>query len=232
MPMFGRAARRRLPAETLTQLEQLGRSQYDPGSCDSPWQFVSSMYQLAQDDREGFLADLAALVVPVGGWPAYGGLRLLWEIFSADLSQPDFDAIALTGLQFLRSHGVPSSRVSPYELAIWHRLQGDNTPWLIGRPPPADRLTPLKWGDVRKVAQVFPGPSSNLILVRQDAPERYVAVIDGQWSEEDPRRVQNEWYSAETLHELYLRIGDAFQVPCYWADPELEPYFPLPPPTI
>jgi hypothetical protein len=37
---------------------------------------------------------------------------------------------------------------------------------------------------------------------------------------------------ASSLHELYIRIGDAFQTPCYWAGPELEPYFPLPPPTI
>lgn len=233
MSLFARSAHRRLPADTIAQLEQLGRTNYYPQAGDAPWQFVAAMYQLGQDDRQGFLADLAALVVPVGGWASYGALRLLWEVFSTDLELPDFDAIALAGLQFLRSHGVPTSRVSPYELGIWHRLQGDETPWLVGRPPPPpDELTPLKPGEVRKVAQVSPGPSSNLILVRQDAPDRFVALIDGEWNEEDPRRVQNEWYSAQTLHALYVRLGDAFQVPCHWADPEFERYFPLPPSTI
>lgn len=232
MPLFGRSARRRLPADALAQLEQLGRSQYNPESCDSPWQFVGAMYQLAEDNRNEFLAELAALIASAGGWPAYGALRLLWEVFSVDLNQPDFDSIALAGLQFLRSNGVPASRVSQYELGIWHRLKGEDTPWLVGHPPPPDRLTPLRSGEIRQVAQVYPGPTANLVLVRQDAPDRYVAIIDGEWSEGDPRRVQNEWYSARTLHELYIRLGDAFQVPCYWADSELEPYFPLPPSTI
>jgi hypothetical protein len=232
MPLFGRSERRLLPTDTPAQLALLGRHHYNREDGEAPWQFVAAMYQLAQQSRERFLGELAALVVPAGGWSAYGALRLLWEVFSADLDQPDFDRIALAGLQFLRSHGVPASRLSPYELRIWHRLQGDGTPWLAGKPPPPDRITPLRPGESRKVAQVFPGPSANLILVRQDAPDRYVALIDGEWSEEDPRRVQNEWHSARTMHELYIRLGDAFQVPCYWADPELELYFPLPPPTI
>ena len=232
MPLFGRRAHTRLPADTLSQLEQLGRSSFDPQAYESPWQFVAAMYPLSRDDRDGFLADLAVVAVPAGGWPAYGALKLLWEMFSTDLDQPDFNAIAMAGLQFLRSHGVPTSRVSQFDQRIWHRLQGEDPPWLVARPPPPDRLTPLRPGEIRKVAQVFPGEHSNLIYVRQDAPNRYVAVIDGEWSEEDARRVQNDWQEARTLHQLYIRIGEAFQVPCYWADPQLELYFPLPPATI
>lgn len=232
MPLFGRRARTRLPADALSQLELLGRSSFDPQACESPWQFVAAMYPLSQDDRNGFLADLAAVTVPSGGWPAYGALKLLWEMFGTDMDQPDFNAIAMAGLQFLRSHGVPPNRVSQFDLGIWHRLQGEDTPWLVGRPAPPDRLTPLRPGEIRKVAQVVAGEHSNFIYVRRDAPDRYAAVIDGEWSEEDPRRVQNDWYAAESLHQLYIRIGEAFQVPCYWADPQLELYFPLPAPTI
>lgn len=232
MPLFGRRARTRLPADALRQLEQLGRSSLDPQTYQAPWQFVAAMYPLSQADRDGFLADLASVAAPAGGWPAYGALKLLWEMFGTDLDQPDFNAIAIAALQFLRSHGLPPNRMSQFDLRIWHRLQGEDTPWLVGRPPPPDRLTPLRPGEIRKVAQVFAGEHSNVIYVRQDAPDRYVAVIDGEWSEEEPRRVQNDWHSAKSLHQLYTRIAEAFQVPCFWADPQLESYFPLPPPTI
>lgn len=232
MPLFSRRPRTRLPADILAQLEQLGRASYDPSGYESPWQLTVAMYHLAQEDRDGFLADLAAAALPAGGWPVYGAMKLIMDILEPDLDQPDFNAIALAGLEFLRSHGVPTSRLSPNEMDLWHRLQGNDAPWLVGRPLPPDRLTPLQPGEVRRVAQVFPGPRSNVIYVKQTAPDRYVAVVDGEWSEEDPRRVQNEWYGAGSLHDLYVRIGQGFQTPCYWADQELEPYFPLPSPTL
>lgn len=232
MPLFSRRPQTRLPADILAQLEQLGRAAYDPSGYESPWQLTVAMYHLAQEDRDSFLADLAAVALPAGGWPVYGAMKLIMDILEPDLDQPDFNAIALAGLEFFRSHGVPTSRLSPNEMGLWHRLQGDDAPWLVGRPPPPDRLTPLQPGEVRRVAQVFPGPRSNVIYVKQTAPDRYVAVVDGEWSEEDRRRVQNEWYAARSLHDLYVRIGQGLQTPCYWADHELEPYFPLPSPTL
>lgn len=234
MALFGRRSRTgRLPADMLTQLEQHGRFSYGPQQNSPPAPTIEAdMYFLAQNDRDGFLADLAALVVPTGGWSAYGGMKLVMSVIGSDLDQPDYNAIVLTGLQFLRLHGVPTSRVSPNEMRLWHRMQGEDTPWLVGRPAPPDRLTPLRAGEMRRVAQVAPGPHANVIYVQEKSPGSYVAVIDGEWSEDDPRRVQNDWYQAKSLHDLYLRIGGAFQTPSYWADPELEPYFPLPPSTL
>lgn len=232
LSLFGRRPRRRLPADILAQLEQLGRAAYDPSSAEAPWQLTVAMYQLAQEDRDGFLGELATVSLPAGGWPVYGAMKLVMDILEPKPDQPDFNAIVLAGLEFLRSHGVPTSRLSPNEMDQWRRLRVDDAPWLMGRPVPPDRLTPLRPGEVRRVAQVFPGSSSNVIYVKQAAPESYVAVIDGEWSAEDPRRVQNDWYQARSLHELYVRIGEGFQTPCYWANRELEPYFPLPAPTL
>ena len=232
MGLFSRRQQSRLPTNILDQLEQLGRSSYDPQNYESPWQLTVDMYQLSQADRDGFVADLAAVALPVGGWPVYGAMKLVLDIIDPQLDQPDFNAIVLAGLQFLRSHGVPGNRLSLNEMRLWHRSQGEDTPWLVGRPVPPDRLTPLQPGEMRRVAQVAPGPHSNILYVRQAASDRYVAIIDGEWSDEEPRRAQNDWYEDGSLHGLYARIGHAFQTPCYWADPELEPYFPLPPPTI
>ena len=61
---------------------------------------------------------------------------------------------------------------------------------------------------------------------------QYCALIDARRSDEDPRRVQNEWKFAASLYELSIQIGLAMQVPTYWYDSELEPYFPLPRPKI
>jgi hypothetical protein len=223
----------RLPADILMQLERFGRFHYEPQQYPLPSPILEAdMYRLAQSDQAGFLADLAAVIAPTGGWAAYGGMKLVMSVIGPELNEPNYNAIVMAGLQFFRSHGVPTSRLSPNELGLWHRLQGDQTPWLAGRPAPPDRLTPLRPGEQRRVAQVAPGPHANVIYVRAAAPSRYVAVIDGEYSETDPQRVQHDWYEAASLHQLYLRVGEAFQTPSYWADPELEPYFPLPPSTL
>jgi hypothetical protein len=234
MPLFSRRAQpdRRLPADILTSLERFGRFSYDPQNNQLPGSLEADMYMIAQDDRDGFLAALIAVTAPAGGWVSYGAMKLVMSILGGDLDQSDYNTIVLAGLQFLRSHGVPTSRLSMNEMTLWHRMQGDHELWLVGRAAPPDTLTQLRPGEMRRVAQVFPGPQSNVIYVRQAGPDSYAAVIDGEWSEEDPRRVQNDWHTARSLHELYLRIGDAFQVPCYWVAPELEPYIPLPSPTV
>lgn len=71
-----------------------------------------------------------------------------------------------------------------------------------------------------------------MILVRRNADDQYCALIDAKLSDEDARRVQNEWKFATSLHELYIQIGLAMHVPTYWFDQELEPYFPLSRPRI
>jgi hypothetical protein len=90
----------------------------------------------------------------------------------------------------------------------------------------------LRSGETRRVTQLTSDPDSNAILVRQNGNDRYCALIDAKYSDEDPRRVPNEWKFAASLYELYIQIGLAMQVPTYWYDPELEPYFPLPRPKI
>ena len=171
-----------MPADILSQLEQLGGVAYDPSSYKSPWQLTVAMYHLAQDDQDGFLADLSAVTLSTGGWPVYGAMKLIMDILDPKLnSRTSMRRAGRSGISF-RSHGVPNSRLSPNEMDLWRRLRGDDAPWLVGRPPPPDRLTPLLPGEVRRVAQVFSGPRSNVIYVKQTAPDRYVAVVDGEWS--------------------------------------------------
>jgi hypothetical protein len=139
MPIFGRRARHeRLPADILTQLERFGRFSFDPRQNPPPGLLEADMYRIAEADRDGFLADLSSVTRPAGGWPAYGGMKLVMSILGGDLDHPDYNAIVLAGLQFLRSRGVPASRLSPNELRLWRRMHGEDEPWLIGRAAPPE----------------------------------------------------------------------------------------------
>jgi hypothetical protein len=107
--------------------------------------------------------------------------------------------------------------------------------WVPRLPIPSQEEAPIAAllpGESRRVAQLTSEPDSNVILVRRNGDGRYCALIDAKWSDEDPRRVQNEWKSAGSLYELYITIGLALQTPPHWCDSELEPYFPLPRPRI
>jgi hypothetical protein len=217
----------------LQLLDRHGRFCWDPQNNPMSGLSVADMYFLAQADLDGFLHGLAALTVPAGGWVALGGKYLVMDILPLETNTPDFNAIVLAGFQFLREHGVPPNRLSPNDKTLWERARPDHEPWLIWRDPPADKLTPLAPGEVRKVAEILRADGYvNELLVRQDGPEQFATVIRGAYSETDPRIVENEWFTAQTLHAAYLRIGEGNQIPPQWAHPELQPYFPLPPMTI
>jgi hypothetical protein len=214
-------------------LETVGRFEWEPQKRPPPEVRVDKMYMIAQADRDGFLRDLAAITVPTGGWVAVGGKCLVTDVLPIETDTSDFNAIVLAGYQFMRQNGVPLNRLSLNDHLLWSRVNRGDEPWLIWREPPPDTLTPLQAGELRKVAQTLRGDGYiNDILVRQDGPNQFTAAIEGAYSETDPRRTQSDWHTAPSLHDLYIRIGEAQQTPTHWAAPELAPYFPLPPMTI
>jgi hypothetical protein len=226
-------SRGRLPADMPQWLEALARFEWDPQNKPAPEVRVDKMYLLAQADREGFLAELAALTVPAGGWVALGGKYLATDVLPIETDTADFNAIVLAAYQFLRQNGVPPNRLSPNDHKLWSRVKTGDEPWLIWREPPPDTLTPLQPGELRQVAQTLRADGHiNDILVRQDDPNKFTAVVEGAYSETDLGRTQTDWYTAPSQHDLYIRIGEGQQTPTHWAAPELEPYFPLPPMTI
>jgi hypothetical protein len=222
----------RFPSDMPAWLEAMARFEWAPQRNPMPEIRVDKMYFMAQSDRDGFLRDLAKLTTSAGGWVALGGKYLVTDILPIETDTPDFKVIVLAGLLFLRDSGVPLNRLSPNDRTLWQRLRPDEA-WLVWREPPPDVLTPLLPGEVRKVAEVLRADGhSNDILVRQDAPDKFVAAVEGAYNESDLRRMSNDWHSAASLHELYIRIGESSQTPPHWAAAELTPYFPLPTPRI
>ena len=82
--------------------------------------------QMAKQDPDGFMGELAAATVPIGGWTVYGAMRLIWHFGLADpdVPQTDSDAISMEALQFLHGLGCPWDRLNLRERAYWRRVAG------------------------------------------------------------------------------------------------------------
>lgn len=234
-----------LPGDIISMMERFGRYEFNPqGSsaedAGSIWMETQAPLQpFASVDPDGFLVALAGAVLPVGGWAVYGASCTLWECFGSNIEifrqQPSYNAILNAAIEFLRANGVPPMMVKGYEWQHWIQNGGTSDTWIQRRPIPSLDEAPiseLRTGETRRVTQQTADPVSNAILVRRNAEGGYDALIDAKRGDEDPHRVQNEWKFAKSLHELYIQIGLAMQMPTYWYDPEMEPYFPLPRPRI
>jgi hypothetical protein len=230
-----------LPANIVEQMDAFGRFEFDPHNPASPvggtiWpNIVAPLFELSRSDGSGFLAALASELLPAGGWAVYGGERLVKELFSGDLDDPSYHAMMAAALDFLRSLGLPNSRLNNYEWRFWLDHKGKEEPWLTSRPLPNPELTrirPLSPGEDRLVAQIEAAENSNRIHVRADGEGRFVAEIDAAYSDDDPTRSRGPWHTATSLYDLYRQVAESFQVPTYWYDDELEPFFPYPKPAI
>jgi hypothetical protein len=146
-----------------------------------------------------------------------------------------YNVVMDASIAFLRQNQVPANRVAGDEWNHWINSGGTVDTWLPLRPLPsrtASVLTPLERDELRRVAQLWAEPDSNVLFVRQGDDGRFVAVIDAKWSDDDPTRSQSDWISAESLHDPFTEIGLNQQALPYWCDPGLEPFFPLPRPSV
>lgn len=242
MGIFGRrAAGRKLPADIVARMALFGRYEFDPSTADlrgyDVWSDLQSpLLEYAQADPAGFAQDLAAAVLPVGGWPLYGASRTIWNLLGNDFEHPKFHEVRAASLEFFRANGVPPKQVTGGDWDFWMRTRGRHEPWLKGTAPPPARsanLTPLRGGELRRIAQVTAAHDSNIVFACLDATSgRCKAVVEARRSDEDPTRTQFDWLSQDTQYELYISVGEAFQVPTYWVAEELAPFIPLPRPRI
>ena len=119
-----------LPPDLVSRLEPFGRFEFDPQESGvDPVGLPSAEYplmQMAKQDPDGFMAALAAVTIPIGGWTVYGAMRLIWNFGLAepDVPQADSDAISMAALQFLHDSGYPWVRLTLREMAYWRRIAG------------------------------------------------------------------------------------------------------------
>jgi hypothetical protein len=227
-------------ADMVARLERFGRHMYDVAENPSPWpsaseDFVLPIYRQYQADQDAFLTALADMAEEYQGWTAYGAERLMIDVAGGNLEHPAYGRIMEASLRFLRASGVPPMKTTGYEWQHWIATGGTNETWVPRRPPPTSADAPISElgpSETRKVAQLTAADDSNLIFVQRGGSNRYVAIVDARYSDEDPRRAQNEFYSSDSLYDLYMQIALPLQIPPYWCDREILPYFPLPRPRF
>ncbi|MFJ3757640.1 hypothetical protein [Streptomyces sp. NPDC090080] len=236
MALFPRTPRATpLPDDVVSRMERFGRFEFDPVGTDidasDVWgELQAPFLPLAQSDPQGFARVLADAVLPVGGFALFGAARTIWNLVGSDFSSPAYDAVRMAALEFFRANGVPNNRLSADDWRFWQANRSE--PWLVGRPRPTAEeagITPLAPGETRRIAQITEAPDSNVLYVAPAHGRGFRAVIDGPTSDTDSARTRFDWMSADTLHDLYARIGEAFQTPVHWVADELRPFVPLPP---
>ncbi|MEU8001317.1 hypothetical protein AB0B66_09185 [Catellatospora sp. NPDC049111] len=227
-----------LPADVVSMMSRFGRYEFgaSDGSVDGGqvWtQLQAPLLPLAQHDPARLASALAERVLPVGGWAVVGAMRTIVELLASDFSHPARDALFDAGLAVLRSRGVPAIMLNGYEWRYWLARHPGDEPWLVGRPVPTPEQAPVRELDadeVRPVVRSSADRDANLIYVERCPDGGYRSVVDARESDEDANRGRWEGVRAPTLPLLYQAIAVSFQVPTYWHDPELAPYFPLPEP--
>ncbi|MGH3158188.1 MAG: hypothetical protein ACRDNF_16650 [Streptosporangiaceae bacterium] len=226
----------------IADLERFGQLMYHPGEERWRWsssfhEFVLPMVERYKADPDGFLTALADLAEEHGGWVAYGAERIMMEVSdNGNPKHPAYKRIMEASLRFLRSSGVPPMCATTYEWTYWEvSLGGDKETWVPRRPTPAlseAPITELGAGEVRRVARFTESPDSNVGLVEHGQANGYDYVVDARQSSNDPTRSRQVHQTADSLYEIYVQIGLRLQMPPYWYDGELEPYFPFPTPSI
>ncbi|MCG5451834.1 hypothetical protein [Micromonospora hortensis] len=229
----------KLPPGTAAMLADFARYEwYGERSGIGPeqaWGMLSTLLPLSQSDPAGLTAALAWEVTPQGGWSAYGASRAVAELLGLGFEGDDAKVVLDGGIRFLRQNGVPPLRVRGYEWNRWVDTGGDVTNWLPTIPPPPPErsgLRELAPGEVRHVATLTADRDSNTLHVCRDDSGAYLALIDARYSDEDPTRSRSQWKQAASLYEVFVNVGLALQSPPHWVSAELEPYIPLPRPSI
>lgn len=116
-----------LPVNIARDMEIYGRFEFSPqdappGAGDVVGQLLPKLYPIAQANPDAFTADLAAAVLPVGGWAVYGGQRCVRDLVGAHSRHPAYIAMAETAVAFLRSQGYGPVYLSEAELGAWREL--------------------------------------------------------------------------------------------------------------
>jgi hypothetical protein len=206
---------------------------------------------LVQDARAGTVdamavrAGLTVLVQRTGGWVSVGVWRLLHEFGPADwLLDEEVRSWFVEGLRTVST--TNGGKRFPYqpdrdeEAFLRERAGRDDPLWmfipmrgqdLVARavPEPGDEppWTDLPVGEERQIAVMTPDPHSNIMLAVRRA-DTFVVVIDAPRGDDDPSRTRFDLLAADTLPELYRRVGQNLgtRSSVSWAHSELEPYFP------
>lgn len=134
--MFGKRKRarqsHRLPSDTVDRMSQFGQFEFAPMDSsldgDYVWEQLQAPFLPHTEDPDRFVTDLASVVLPVGGWSAYGAHRTIASLLSPTTQHPAYDRIRVVALHFLRDEGFGAESLNDYERQFWQRTEGSVYP--------------------------------------------------------------------------------------------------------
>jgi hypothetical protein len=244
VPLFGRRPPTPIPdlneAQCTALLERYGRERLQVAFDSATRQVgeaIYPIYQRANADPAAWYDGLErCALASASGWAWVGAARLAAEVgLEGTDTDPNFARLNEQALAFMRRRAIPRAHLNGYENRIWFQNH-DGEQWIAplpGRPNLQSPITELEPGEEREVA-VLAGIGNCVRVRRDDAAGEVVARLYRVTSNDDPTLVPDDEPSdrAATMSELYARIAAGLGSPPPQYDPELEPYFPFPPPDV
>ena len=164
-----------------------------------------------------------------------GGYLTLSE-FDANLEDPRYLEMLDTTLNYMHSKRFSSGHLTGYEARRWVETHGDLRTSFdhiedVAVPEVgSERATKtMQTGESRLLATMGPGDRDNRFFAERRADGTFIVYSERLPESDSPARQR---YDESTLgsfpdmHALLRALGDYLRTPPYWADDDLQPYFP------
>lgn len=216
-----------LPPDIAAQMEERGRVRSEGFKSDLTEAQDRHFLSLSQGEQEAYVDALAEAILPLGGWAVLGTADLLVKAVFEPEDHPSYVKLLLAALELKRAVRVSDVALSMYEGEFWRR-HNPGREWLEPKFPPARadaRISPLAIGEEREVGRHTSAPSSNLVLVRRTAEDRYLAFVDQEVERGEPAkgRVEAPMREADNLYDIFVFLGES-PLANFWNHEELEPF--------
>jgi hypothetical protein len=215
-----------LPLDIAAQMEERGRVRSEGFKSDLTDAQDRHFLSLSQGEQEAYVDALAEAILPLGGWAVLGTADLLVKAVFEPEDHPSYVKLLLAALELKRAVRVSDVALSMYEGEFWRR-HNPGREWLEPKLPPARadaRISPLAIGEEREVGRHTSAPSSNRVLVRRTAEDRYLAFVDQEVERGEPAkgRVEAPMREADNLYDIFVFLGES-PLANFWNHEELEP---------
>lgn len=243
MRFFSRRPNPAVPASIVDSLAEYGQAVL--ASRSGPpldprfgWDYVGPVVTAMNGpQREQVIQELydAADAAPSQPLVTVGAYNLLYESNTAS-GDERFIRLRDTVIEYMREQRYSSGHLTRDEADRWIELHGDlrssfdnivdvEVPTGADAPPAKD----LAVGESRLVALTAPLPEGNAFFAEHRSSGDYIVYSERPKSSDDPTRARyDEDYlgTFSTITDLLRGVGQMFGTRPYWAEEDLEPYFP------
>lgn len=244
MALFNRRPIGVVPASVIASLADYGKAVIASKQSAAPvtdprfgWDYMSPVVLAMNDERrDRVIQELydAARTAADRPMATVGAYKLLCE-WDGNLRDERFLALRDDYMNLLRDMRFSSGYLTGYEAERWVEIHGDLR-YSFDRitdvaVPSGDQVPPakdLQAGQHRRVALTGPLPDGNEFYAERRADGTYGVFSIRPNSSDDPTRVRCEELLGPfgTMADLLRALGADFRIRPYWADEDLDPYFP------